>query len=215
MAAVTERQSSATVQQTYCGIRSFNTFVYTLTPPHGRCRNAARAGTNLNTVNYYYGSKRALYLEAMRTEFARSRSRAGSGRAALAASTLEARLYDFVLDMLTRLLDSLSLLPRLTALEILNPSPAFDELIATAHAREQDALTLLVRETLGPAATSDLVDACVRSVLAQCVYYLFMRDALRRSQLELPLDRAAAARLARHITAFSLAAMRGFANSST
>ncbi len=175
----------------------------------------ARAGTNLNAVNYYFGSKRSLYIEVMRAEFARSRKTAGVSPAAANGAALEARLHDFVFEMLARFLDAQSLLPRLTALEILNPSPAFDELIATAHAREQESLTLLVHEALGPAAAPALVHACVRSVLAQCVYYLFMRDALQRSQPELPLDRAAVARLANHITSFSLAAMRGLARSST
>ena len=174
----------------------------------------AIAETNLNAVNYYFGGKRALYLEVMRTEFARNREAARVTKPPK-STTLEARLHDFVLDMVTRFLDSRSLLPRLTALEILNPSPVFDELIAATHVSEQQQLATLVRELLGPGSPADLVNACVRSVLAQCVYYLFMRDALARSQPDVPLDRAAVVRIASQITSFSLAAMRGLATHPT
>lgn len=172
----------------------------------------ARAGTNLNAVNYYFGGKRALYLEVMRSQFALNQKATSlQPGAAGQPESLQARLHGFVLATLRRFLDSRSLLPRLTALEILNPSPAFDELIATAHADEQRDLTLLVREALGPQAPPERVSACVRSVLSQCVYYLFMRDALLRTQPQLSLERAAVERIAVDITEFSVAAMRGLA----
>ena len=128
------------------------------------------------------------------------------------SGSLQERLHGFVLATLRQFLDARSLLPRLTALEILNPSPAFDELIATTHADEQRELTLIVRELLGPQAPPERVNACVRSVLSQCVYYLFLRDALLRSQPPMSLERAAVESIAAHITEFSMAALRGLSD---
>ncbi|MFO1425437.1 MAG: hypothetical protein U1F11_00375 [Steroidobacteraceae bacterium] len=61
------------------------------------------------------------------------------------------------------MLDPNSLLPRLYALELVNPSPAFQQ-AAGDGSSYQRALADAVRVLLGPAATPKLLARCVRTI---------------------------------------------------
>lgn len=166
------------------------------------------AGTNLNAVNYYFGGKRALYQAVMAREIERARSfTAGLVRAA-DADPIEARLESVVLRLLTFFVSSHSNLPRLAALEIVNPSAAFGETGPLIYETERRELHAIVASALGTRASEDTIDQCVRGVLSQCVYFMFMGESLQRAASPVFSSAAAVRKLAAQISTFSLGGMR-------
>lgn len=175
-----------------------------------------QAGTNLNSINYYFGGKQGLYTEVLKREHARA---AADAERRLAPPDTRAdaakRLHQLIERMLFLFLDRESLLPRLAALEIVNPSPAFEAIGPALHAREQAELADIVAKLLGqPSGESALVRQCVRSVLSQCAYYMFTASVLQRMPDAPRADTAAIRKLAQHVSEFSLHAIAGLRRSA-
>ncbi|MCP5339260.1 MAG: CerR family C-terminal domain-containing protein [Sinobacteraceae bacterium] len=163
----------------------------------------ARAHANLNSINYYFGSKQELYVEVLRHQVALSKAVHPS--VAHDPGTNEdpaAVLRRAVRQLVGFMLDPDSLLPRLYALELVNPSPAFES--AHGGGIEQTALTGAVRALLGPRADAGLVTRGVRSVYAQCAYYMFVRKVLPIVAPGFVADPRMVEELTQHITEFSL-----------
>jgi TetR/AcrR family transcriptional regulator, regulator of cefoperazone and chloramphenicol sensitivity len=163
----------------------------------------ARAHANLNSVNYYFGSKQALYVEVMRHQVALSEAAHPLlVREPPAGDDPAAALRAAVRRLVTFLLDPHSLLPRLYALELVNPSPAFES--AGGNASHQSALTGAVRALLGPDADPRLVARCVRTVYSQCAYFMFVRKVMPRVDPGFQADARTIEEITDHITEFSL-----------
>jgi AcrR family transcriptional regulator len=163
----------------------------------------ARAHANLNSINYYFGSKQELYLEVMRYQVALSEAAHPlPEREPAAGDDPAAALRAAVRRLVTFLLDPNSLLPRLYALELVNPSPAFES--TSGGASHQSALSGAVRALLGPDADPRLVARCVRTVYSQCAYFMFVRKVMPRVDPQFRPDAGTIEELTDHITEFSL-----------
>ena len=170
------------------------------------------AGVNLNAVNYYFGSKQDLYLTVMRSliDAAQRRAQPRPSTAGDPALAPEQALAAEVQRLLEFFLADRSGLARLSALEIINPSPAAADLALLLHDEERAELTAIVRTLLGAAASrEETLQACVRSVLSQCTHYMFIGKVLPLTDPELAEDPERIRQLAEHITEFSLAAITG------
>lgn len=161
----------------------------------------ARAGTNLNAVNYHFGSKEQLYAAVMRhlaetAEAAHPRHQRGqaSGPEELLAWTIE--------DTLAWLLDPASPLPAIYARELMSPSAAFS--LANVGRAEHENLQAAVTALLGPEATAADVNHCCRSVYSQCAYFMFVRRVLPMMDPTFRYSPELVRELAGHITRFSL-----------
>jgi AcrR family transcriptional regulator len=166
------------------------------------------AGTNLNAINYYFGGKRGLYEAVMTREIERARSFAAGLARPSGRDPIEARLESVVLRLLTFFVSSHSQLPRLAALEVVNPSAVFDAGGPPIYEAERAELRAIVGEALGPRAREERIEDCTRSVLSQCVYFMFMGESLKRSGSPVFSSAAAVRRLAAHISTFSLGGIR-------
>lgn len=162
----------------------------------------ARAGTNLNAVNYHFGGKEGLYGAVMQhlarqAEAAHPRHARGAARdaAELLAWTVE--------DTLAWLLDPASPLPDIYARELLNPSQGFA--LANVGRRAHENLQSAVKDLLGPAAGPDDIAQCARSIYSQCAYFMFMRRLLPMMDRGFRYTPEYVAGLAARITEFSLA----------
>ena len=175
----------------------------------------ARARTNLNAVNYHFGSKEQLYGAVMqhladRAEAAHPRHQRGAARDAeeLLAWTIE--------DTLAWLLDPDSPLPAIYARELVTPGPGYS--LANVGKAEHENLQLAVTALLGPgAAPTDIAHVC-RSIYSQCAYFMFIRRLLPMMDPTFRYSPASVRALAEHITAFSLggiAAVRQRAGAGT
>ncbi|MCU0757793.1 MAG: CerR family C-terminal domain-containing protein [Steroidobacteraceae bacterium] len=163
----------------------------------------ARAHANLNSINYYFGSKQELYVEVMRYQVALSdAAHPRVPREPRPGEDPATALRSAVRRMVTFLLDPNSLLPRLYALELVNPSPAFES--ASSPDVEQSALSAAVRALLGPGADPKLVARCVRTIYSQCAYYMFVRKVLPKVDPGFVADERTIEELTHHITEFSL-----------
>ena len=162
----------------------------------------ARARTNLNSINYHFGGKQALYAEVLRHQVALSEARHPQRSDERAEGAPEAALRAAVRRLVRFLLDPDSLLPRLYALELVNPSPAFASM--GPGASQQSALASAVQGLLGPQADPRLAARCVRSIYSQCAYFMFVRKVLPRVDPQFRYDAQALDELTDHITEFAL-----------
>ena len=173
---------------------------------------AVRAGVNLAASNYHYGSKRELYLEVLRAQFAAIHAElarrgirtppeklARFGPAQLAAQ-LRAR-SKVMLELLIGPPPGLhgTLMQR----EMSDPSealPVIVEEFITPMVREMEAI--VARCAPGLAAAD--VERCVFSIMAQALFYRFTMPATLRMWRRTAYPAGLAAELAEHITEFSL-----------
>lgn len=170
------------------------------------------AGTNLNAINYYFGGKRGLYQAVMLRELERARSFTAELPHAAANDPIEQRLEFLVLRLLTYFVSQHSRLPRLAAFEVVNPSAAFDDVKASIQHEESRELQDIVTAALGPLASAETIDNGIRCVYSQCIYFMFMGEALQRSGSQVFANAAAVRRLATQITTFSLGGLHALAS---
>jgi len=131
-----------------------------------------RAGVNLASVNYYFGDKETLYLEAVQMAH---RSRAGEVPLPDWSEDVaaEERLSDFIRTLLTRMIggDRLPWQSRLMMREVLNPSHACEQLVK-GHFRPHFELLLNILDRLMPSGTPlHERQQMAFSIIGQCLYY--------------------------------------------
>lgn len=171
----------------------------------------ALAEVNLASVNYHFRDKETLYFETLKhaEEQMIARYPMPTWDPSIPA---EQRLFDFVLNMLSRLLNT-ELAPwqhRLMMREVMQPTAAVREL-AERYFRPHFALLSSIIGELVPAGTSEAQrHLAAMSVIGQCVHQRVGREII--GMLIPPEEFAAGfnvANLAKHITAFSLQGLRG------
>ena len=173
---------------------------------------AARAGVNLAAGNYHYGSKRELYLEVLRAQFADIRALLRR-RGALAAPGKLGRLPRPALVALLRaraqaMLEMLIGPPAgvhgtLMQREMTDPSEALPVIVEELIRPMMQEIEELVAH-LAPALAAREVERCAFSVVAQALFYRFTMPATLKMWGLRQYPRGLARQLAEHITEFSL-----------
>lgn len=172
-------------------------------------RICRRARANIAAVHYHFGDKQELYTAVF--EYAQERATqdhpATEGDSEAPA---EEQLRAHIEAFLGRLLDPHrpAWLAHLLAHEMIEPTPALDRLVRRRMRATHKQLGGILRELLGPAASDDAVRDCTLSVIAQCVFYRNSAPVITRLYPEM-IPSKEVARIADHITNFSLAAVRG------
>lgn len=176
----------------------------------------ARAGANVAAVNYHFGDKETLYRAVLDQLFAGAFERHPMPLGPALELTPDERLHLFVRGLLGRLLseDVAARIGKIMAREMMEPSAALDHIIAHATRPMFGALTQIVREQLGPAATDELVTRCAFSIVGQCLFYRHSHEAARRLAPGLEGSPASIDAIAEHIARFSLAGLRASAADS-
>lgn len=166
------------------------------------------AGANIAAVNYHFGDKQRLYIEAVK--HAHCHSEAPLTDYATLASP-EEKLERFVREMLVKMLDdaSPSWHMELVMREMGRPTSACEEVVRSFIGPMFETLTGIVRELLPSGASDRDCHVHAFSVVGQCLMYRFHRPVGRllvsaaEFQQIWNLDL-----LTRHITDFSLAGLR-------
>ena len=169
-----------------------------------------RAEANVAAVNYYFYGKQDLYT-AVCEHWAHLALQKYPPTLGLGESpTPEERLRAFIRSFLYRLLDQgrPAWHGKLLAREMANPTTALDKLIHDVYRPLFDLLADTVRLLLGPGADDEQVRLCTRSIMGQCLFYHHARPVVQRMSPELTFAPADIERLAEHITAFSLGAIK-------
>lgn len=170
------------------------------------------AHANVAAVNYYFGDKEMLYTAVLEYCFRSAVKKYPPDLGLSEEATTEERLHAFVLSFLYRVLDEgrPAWHGRLMAREIAEPTKALDHLVVTVIRPLHERLGVIVRELLGTVPSEQFIRRCVLSVIGQILFYHYCRPTLGRLYAE-EFERRGIDSLARHITRFSLNALRGLA----
>ncbi len=173
---------------------------------------ARRAGMNLAAANYYFGSKKALYLEVLRAQFAqiwRTLRQRGGAKSSGELDRLSPRALAELLHTRIRLmLDHLigpppGLHGALMQRELADPSQALPVIV-------EEFVEPMTRETeqivsrMAPFLDAEAVERCALSIVGQAVFYRFAMPLMLHRKGWKIYPSGFAAEIAKHIAAFSL-----------
>jgi len=169
-----------------------------------------RAGANIAAVNYHFGDKAHLYVEVLRDAYRVALEQPPDDLGVVPRATPPQRLQAFVHGFLRRLLD-----PdpsawhwKVLALELIQPSAALDALVAERLRPLAEQVRGIVQTLLGPGADPEIVRLGGSSVVGQCLFYRHCHSVISRLFPEQGFGPDAIARIAAHITRFSLAGLQ-------
>ncbi len=167
-----------------------------------------RAGANIAAVNYHFGDKEGLYVEAWRHSFQQSLARHPPDGGVADDAPAEARLRARLRALLARIVDDESREFAILCTELANPTGLLDEVRRDAIRPVQEKIAALVRELLGPRASDDDVLFCQVSIVSQCLHLMTRRRLVARSGAGGPRAIRDYGAYADHVAAFSLAGLR-------
>ncbi len=168
------------------------------------------AGANVAAVNYYFGDKQRLYVEAVvrahRWRMERAKLPEWS-----AGTPAEKKLTDFVTTFIRRVRTGPddTWHTRLVMREIANPSEACAELVQSSIRPQFDVLVGILRELLNDAPSDEDLHRNAFSIVGQCLFYHFADPVVRNLLGAEEYERLDAEKLAQHIASFSLSALKG------
>lgn len=172
----------------------------------------AQAGVNLAAVNYHFGDKERLYVEAVKT-----------ARLVLEAvapipddvETLkpEDALRGFIHALVKRILSSEGQTWRheLLVREFMKPSRACEEMMQESIRPTMDVLYAILRRLMGDQTPEHVIRQTGFSVISQCAYYRLQAEVVAMLTPEEEYETCFTHQaLAEHITRFSIAAVRSY-----
>ncbi len=175
-----------------------------------------QANANVAAVNYYFGDKQRLYADVLRYAHQCSGAARQSEIAAAERRSPEVRLQGFVEAFLGHIFNEgrAAWHGKLMAREMMEPTQALDALVEERVRPMAHELESITRELIGPEATTEQVRLCVVSVVGQCLHYHHSRPVICRLYPELDFGARDITVLVRHITRFSLSAIKSMASLS-
>jgi len=180
---------------------------------------AERAGANVAAGNYHYGSKKALYLEVLRAQFAEVRAlldARGASPPPAAFARLDRDALVRILRMRVRVMLEMLIGPppgvhgTLMQREMVDPSEAMPVIVAEFIRPMFDEMYDIVAH-LAPTLDRRTVERCVHSVIGQGLFYRFTRPALLEMLAIDEYPGTLAAELTDHITDFTLGGLERLA----
>jgi TetR/AcrR family transcriptional regulator, regulator of cefoperazone and chloramphenicol sensitivity len=170
------------------------------------------AKANVAAVHYHFGDKEGLYKALLVEAFENGLRRYPPNLHLGPDASCEERLSAFVHSFLLRTLGSerFAWCGKLMSRELHEPTEALDHIVERYILPLTEQLRTIVAEILGgdakPGDTRTL--HCTMSVVGQCQYIFRSRTVIGRLIPSLRFDEAGIEALARHITTFSLSALK-------
>jgi len=179
---------------------------------------SSRANANLAAINYHFGSKENLYIEAWKYSFERSMKKYPTEGGTCSKDPVEKRLRGRVLSILRRIADPETYEIDIMLKEMANPTGLLTEVITSKTEPEKMSFDSIVREIIGKGVKEEQTGLCHMGIISMCFGpMLHLRSVNEDSQMQkpefLPLD-LGVERLADFIVRFSLAGMRSFSRTS-
>ncbi len=168
-----------------------------------------RAKANIAAVNYHYGDKAGLYAAVFRYAHAASIP-APVDAAELARLRPAERLRVVIRQKLRCMLgqEGPAWFDRLLAREMVEPTGALEQMIASAIRPQWTQLLVIVRELVGDLPHAELRRHAA-SVIAQCAFYHHARPFIAQLEPDLRFDASEIDALAEQVTLFSLRGLAG------
>ena len=171
------------------------------------------AGANVAAINYHFGDKARLYSETFRHVIGEAMTKYPPNLGVSESDPADKKLHAFIRSFLFRILDTgrHAWFGKLISREMVEPTHALEERVNENIRPMAELLQAIIRELLGPVAAGnpDDVRRCATSVIGQIVFYHHCRPVLHKVFTDLKCTPDAIESLARHITEFSLAGIRG------
>ena len=171
-----------------------------------------RAGANVAAVNYYFGDKASLYIEAWREAFKKyTVPQLPESANILPEEHLQIYIYTLMQNYMAPVPDTQRQFTRLYLMELVNPTGLIQNMWHDLVEPRRQVLLGIIRKLMATEDTNETVLFCEMSIISQCRALL----NIRRSDLEYLLDQSLSPdlikRLADHITRFSLAGIKAVA----
>jgi AcrR family transcriptional regulator len=171
------------------------------------------AGTNVASVNYYFGSKEELYVKAWDRSFELSVKKYPIDGGVPSDAPVEERLRGHIRAAVARSSDPESLDLDITHQEMASPTGLLQDIMHESIQPLRETTTQLVRELMGEDATEQQVELCHMSIISQCFGPLMRKSEWRglgkefypckKGNAEIDLEA-----VADHVFEFSLAGIR-------
>lgn len=171
----------------------------------------ARAGVNIAAVNYHFGNKENLYRQVCLNALGLSDRvhRQTQPDNSSPHEQLERFIHSFLFEILDQ--STKVFAGKIMVWEMSQPSGVFDVIIDDIIRPHHERLCAIVSAILGPRADEETVKHCVFSIIGQCLHYRYGRQVILRLYPSLSFTKETFDRVARHITRFTLAALRTIA----
>lgn len=169
------------------------------------------AGTNLASINYYFGSKDRLYLEILKYSFTEAILKYPPDMGLDNTAPPVQRFHAFILSLLLRILDKgrPAWHGKLIAHELINPTPVFMGLAEETFVPITLKLEKIIEEIFGGKLKPAKLHLIATSVLGQCVFFSHDPSVIAKMGIKQINSRKDIEKLANHITRFSLSAIEG------
>jgi TetR/AcrR family transcriptional regulator, regulator of cefoperazone and chloramphenicol sensitivity len=167
-----------------------------------------RAGANIAAVNYYFGDKQRLYVEAV--------VRAHRWRMEQAqlpdwpdGTSAETKLADFITTFIRRVLTGPedTWHTKLMMREMANPTAACAELVQSSIRPQFEILLAILRELLPSDASAERLRLTGFSIVGQCLFYHLADPVVRNLLTAEQYSELDVSMIAQHILDFSLASI--------
>lgn len=172
-----------------------------------------RASANISAVNYYFGSKEALYQEAWRHAFAEAVEAHPADGGVSNDAPAEERLHGQVRALIRRIADENSRDFLISQREFINPTGLLEDVMRLEFIPLREKTLAVMRDLLGPDASEEQVAFCETAVLSMCFHPMVLQKAGRRvKSAEAPVLITDLEAYARSVVKFALAgiaAVRG------
>jgi len=162
-----------------------------------------RAGANISAVNYYFGSKEALYQEAWHHSFAASiKSHPPDGGVGADAPAAE-RLRGQIRALIARIADTDNRDFFISQMEFINPTGLLQEVMESELIPLRESTIALMHDLLGPEIPLQQVVFCELCIISMCIHPIMMQKIRRQTEgLDVINDLEA---FADHVLTFALA----------
>jgi TetR/AcrR family transcriptional regulator, regulator of cefoperazone and chloramphenicol sensitivity len=168
-----------------------------------------RAGANIAAVNYYFGDKQRLYVEAV-CQAHRWRMEQFPLPPWAEETPAETKLADFILTFVRRVRTGPdgTWHSKLMMREMANPTAACAELVQSSIRPQFEILLQILRALMPDDSTQDELRLTAFSIVGQCLFYHFADPVIRNLLSAEDYASFDIQRLAQHITSFSLASIQ-------
>ena len=141
-----------------------------------------RAKANVAAVNYHFGDKETLYIEAWRHSFCESLKRHPPDGGVSDDAPPEERLRGQVIALLRRIADENNKEFLIVHRELANPTGLLEEVMRKDLRPLRDKMEAPVRELLGLRASENQVRFCAIGIVSQCITPMLVRRMDRERQ---------------------------------
>jgi AcrR family transcriptional regulator len=167
-----------------------------------------RAGANVAAVNYYFGDKQRLYVEAVvrahRWRMEQARLPEWSDN-----TPPETKLADFIATFFRRVLTGPddTWHTKLVLREMANPTAACAELVQSSIRPQFEILLAILSELLPTDVSAEQLRLTAFSIVGQCLFYHFADPVVRNLLTTEEYSELDVTKLAQHVSGFSLASI--------